>query len=226
MNTLEREGTAPFMRRRGSGPGDAPVYAFTAFESLFESPIMRTQPFRQGAVCAPVEFPTQWTVWGWEPWQSVKLVCMGATRATMSAPHILSFVTNPHSVRRSLPAELEGTYKDLDALEELEAGWNGHDVAAPKIEAIHDATEWIGQMYEEVSRSGFSWRRPHVAADENGDVTFEWWNGDKGLTVYVSADGSVSYLRDWGLDILDEMEDGPLSTPEQRHDIWAWFVQQ
>lgn len=230
MNTLERDGTAPFMRRKGSaGPDVVSSYVFSAFEDWLERAInVRTNLLlKQSRVYTAAEPSRYWTPRSWGTGGPPTLVFLDATGATMIDPHVSPHATGPHVVIRSLlPAELIGTHEDLDALEDLDAGWNGHDVAAPRIEAIHKAAEWIEQIYEEVSRSGLAWRKPHVAADENGDVTFEWWNEDKGLTVYVSVDGNVSYLKDWGLDMEDEMEVGSLSTPEQRHDIWAWFVQQ
>lgn len=167
----------------------------------------------------PEEAHKQWAFRGWQDGGPPILVDLGATGATVVDPRLLHQVTWYHSTLHYLPAELESTFADIDALQHLEAGWNGYDVAAPKIEAIHDATEWIKQMYGEVMRSGLAWRKPHVAADENGDVTFEWWNGDRGFTVYVSADGSVSYLKDWGLDMVNDMEDGPVSSPGEFHGI-------
>lgn len=154
------------------------------------------------------------------------LLDLEATGAFSITSYLLPHVTRDYSTMRVLPADLVDTLGQIDVLKDLPEGWNGHDVAAPKIEAIQDATEWIEQMYEDVVRSELAWRKPHVAADENGDVTFEWWNGDKGLTIYVSANGSVSYLKDWGPDIVDDMEDGLVSTPEKRREMWAWFVRQ
>jgi hypothetical protein len=217
MNTLEVNGTAPFMRRRSpsSISGVASVYKSGLLEGL-----------REHAIYAPTGAPRQWAVWGWETGGPSMLVFLGATGVMMVAPHEVPHVTWSYSTLRSLPADLESTYADIDTLKDLDAGWNGYDVAAPKIEAIHEATEWIGQLYDDVSRSGLAWRKPHVAADENGDVTFEWWNGDKGLTIYVTADGNISYLKDWGPDMVDDMEDGPLATSQERRDLWAWFTRQ
>jgi len=215
MNTLKAGGTATFMRRKGASSGSeaASIYTVGVINNLIG---------RMAYV--PTEARKRWTLWRWDTGGPFMLVDPGATGATTIHPHVLPHVTWYQSTTSSLPADLESTFADIDALKELKAGWNGYDVAAPKIEAIHDATEWIEQMYEDVMRSRLAWRKPHVAADENGDVTFEWWNGDQGLTIYVSADGSVSYLKDWGLDIVDDMEGGPLSTPEERRKLWAWFV--
>lgn len=177
-------------------------------------------------VHAPMKAYGRPALWGWNFEGPSMLVDLEATGAFSIASYLLPHVTRDFSTMRALPADLFDTIGQIDALKDLPEGWNGHDVAAPKIEAIQDATEWIEQMYEDVLRSELAWRKPHVAADENGDVTFEWWNGDKGLTIYVSANGSVSYLKDWGPDIVDDMEDGPVSTSEKRREMWAWFVQQ
>lgn len=174
--------------------------------------------FVPASICA---LPTSWGLSARWPVVPVALEDTGAASINLQ---ILPHVVGHHFTVRAFPADLEDTFAEIDDLKNLNAGWNGYDVAAPKIEAIHDATEWIEQMYEDVMRSGLAWRKPHVAADENGDVTFEWWNGDKGLTIYVSADDSVSYLKDWGPDIVEDMEDGPVSTSEKRRELWAWFV--
>lgn len=102
-------------------------------------------------------------------------------------------------------------------------GWNGYDVAAPNPNAVRHALSWIGYMYKDALTTGNEWREPHVTADEDGDVMFEWWNGEKGLTVYVSEEGA-SYIRDWGPNITSEMDDGEASTPESRRMLWAWLA--
>ena len=55
-------------------------------------------------------------------------------------------------------------------------------------------------------------------------MTFEWWHGDKGLAIHVSAIEDVSYLKNWGPDMVDDMEVGPVTTSEERRELWAWFL--
>jgi hypothetical protein len=217
MKALEAGGTASFVRREGLNavPNVAPWHLLGFIEGLTE---------RTGY--SPTGSRRRWAVWGWDDGSPPMLVDLGATGTTVIDPHNLPQITWQHVPLRLLPADLERTFAEIDALKYLEAGWNGHDVAAPKIEAIHEATTWIERMYDDVVRSELAWLKPHVAADENGEVTFEWWNGDKGLAIYVSPDGGVSYLKDWGPDMLDDMEDGPLATPQERRDLWAWFTRQ
>lgn len=101
-------------------------------------------------------------------------------------------------------------------------GWNGYDVAAPKPDAIRRARSWIAQMYEDALKTGKGWHTPHVAADEDGDVMFEWWNDDNetGLTIYVSEE-SATYLIAWGTSMVSQMEDGDATSPEIRQRLWT-----
>lgn len=115
------------------------------------------------------------------------------------------------------------TTDDLDALRELPEDWNGYDVEAPNPYAIERARMWIRQMHEDVEAIGRRWHNPHVAPAEEGDVMFEWWNGDKALTVYVSGD-DVNYIIGWGPNLETDMEDGEATTSERRRKLWAWLT--
>lgn len=97
-------------------------------------------------------------------------------------------------------------------------GWNGYDVAAPNPRAVNHALSWIRGMHEDALMTGKNWREPHVTADEDGDVMFEWWNGEKQLAVYVSEEAS-NYITNWGPNIDSEMDDGDASTSESRREL-------
>ncbi len=115
------------------------------------------------------------------------------------------------------------TFSRVRDLLNWDKGWNGYDAAAPKPAAVGEATLWIARMYRDALAVRGEWHVPQIAADEDGDVMFEWWNGDKALTVYVSED-EVRYIKGWGLDAENEMEDGSPATPERRRALWAWLV--
>ena len=215
MTAIEPSVKIPPIQQSRGGSGTVSGYVTSVVENLIEL-----------ASFMPKEARNQLAVRVWETPQSSILVDLGATGVTVVDPRLLHHTTLYQPALRYLPADLESTFVDVDTLKSLESGWNGYDVAAPKIEAIHDAISWIEQMYEDVMRSGLEWRKPHVAADEHGDVTFEWWHGDKGLTIYVSAVGGVSYLKDWGPDMVEEMEVGAVTTSEERRELWAWFLRQ
>lgn len=101
-------------------------------------------------------------------------------------------------------------------------GWTGYNVAAPKPEAIRSAMMWATQMYEDALATSGKWHTPHVAANADGDVMFEWWNEEtqKGLAVYVS-ERNATYILDWGTNMETEMEDGEADTRQTRRRLWA-----
>lgn len=132
-----------------------------------------------------------------------------------------------HSLRLNFDTPISRAEERLEAIRFWGEGWNGHDVAAPNSVAIDHALVWLKKAYEsiwEMSKSEKSrgWVEPHITASEDGDVLFEWWNSDKGLSIYIS-EIEVSYIKDWGVNIQDEMEDGTLSTPEDIRELWAWM---
>jgi hypothetical protein len=176
-----------------------------------------------GLIAATGKPTEHWALQGWGREGEHVWVNLDATGVTIIDPASHRHLTMHHFAVDTLPADLFETMDELNALTELLPGWNGYDVAAPKTSSILEAKKWIREMYEDATRMRAPWRKPHVAADENGDVTFEWWSGDKGLTIYIS-EPEVIYLKDWGPNILTEMEDGPVSTSEERRELWTWLT--
>jgi len=164
--------------------------------------------------------------WGLQEWDRegvavwVNLDATGATIAPLISHHRL---TPHHLAIETVPIELSETMDELDALGKLLPGWNGYDVAAPKSDSILQAKKWIRQMYEDVTRTKAPWHKPHVAADANGEVIFEWWNDDRGLTIDIS-NGGATYLIAWGTNMETDMEDGEAMTPEDRRRLWDWLT--
>jgi hypothetical protein len=56
----------------------------------------------------------------------------------------------------------------------------------------------------------------HVTMDQDGSVSLEAWNGARKLTIYVEAEGGVSFVKVWGANTHTEMSDGVVSP---RHTI-------
>ncbi len=134
---------------------------------------------------------------------------------------LLPTITVHYPDMAALLTEPSETMAEIIELRKLPPGWTGYDVAAPKFDAIETAVSWIKEMYDDVQAMGGDWHVPHVAANADGDVMFEWWNDDteKGLAVYVSENGAY-YILDWGTDMENEMEDGDATTSESRRRLW------
>jgi len=125
-------------------------------------------------------------------------------------------------VGRGVP-DLPLTIERINALRELPQGWNSYDAAAPNPEAISHAILWVRQIALDASLASLRWSEPHVSADAEGDVVLEWWQGDKKLTIYVSAD-SVHFVKVWGPNIVDDMADGQVSSEIKRRALWRWLM--
>jgi hypothetical protein len=115
------------------------------------------------------------------------------------------------------------TLSQIRALRAWKAGWNGYDALAPDPDAVTHALEWIQKMYKDVRDSGRAWIAPNVTASADGDVVFEWWSGEKKLTVYVSAQ-EAEYVTVAGPDIFADMGDGDTQTAESRRTLWVWLT--
>lgn len=115
------------------------------------------------------------------------------------------------------------TLNKIHSLLALPDGWNGYDACAPQFEAVEYACRWISFFYKEVVSSGQKWLSPNVTASDEGEVVFEWWQGSKKLTVYVSNQ-SAEYLKVWGPDINANMEDGKADSSNTPGLLWKWLM--
>ena len=102
-------------------------------------------------------------------------------------------------------------------------GWNGYDACAPKYDAVVNADNWIVQFFLEVMDLDEVWIRPNVTASGDGEVILGWRFGLKRLTIYVGEE-SAEYLKTWGPDMNDNMDDGDASLTTERQALWKWLV--
>ncbi|MGL4568288.1 MAG: hypothetical protein ACRCU6_07135 [Fusobacteriaceae bacterium] len=66
------------------------------------------------------------------------------------------------------------------------------------------------------------WDEPLINVSEDLEVVLEWWHGSKKITIYIK-DKSVEYVKTWGADIDNEMEDGEIETEEDIEYLWQWI---
>lgn len=115
---------------------------------------------------------------------------------------------------------LHPTKRRLDALRQLDADWDGFGSEKPQADAINRTLSTLPALFTDAEMLG-GWELPHVAANENGEITLEWWEGTRKLTLFVRAD-RIEYLRTWGENIENEMDDGTLEDGDFA-DLWAWL---
>lgn len=120
---------------------------------------------------------------------------------------------------RNLFPETECKIRDLYKRPE---DWDGYGAAKPNPASVAHALSWAEQLYRDVR--AVLWIKPHVSSDDEGDVSFEWWQGRRKLTVYVSPD-SVEYIKvERTGDSSLEMEDGSIGSREQLRVLWNWLI--
>ncbi len=164
-----------------------------------------------------------WALQAWPRASRPVWVNRGATGLTRMNPAAYRHLTTHHLDMVALPLDLLETVEELDDLRHLPPGWNGYNVSAPSHTAIRAAEPWVRMFYSDAITATGRWITPHVTADESGEVMFEWSNGDKALTAYVS-EGEVTLARDWGPDIETEMESVVDPPPNLCREWWTWLT--
>lgn len=83
------------------------------------------------------------------------------------------------------------------------------------------ATSQLEQFRNIVTESGLLWREPLVNVSADDEVVFEWWHKENKITLYIK-DG-VQFIKVWGTDIENEMDDGFIQSPEEFLSVWKWL---
>lgn len=106
-----------------------------------------------------------------------------------------------------------GTTHRIRALKDWGENWDGSGAVPVSPAAVERAIALVSNTYEAASHADIDWLEPHVTASPHGEVVLEWWSQHKKLTVYVT-DAEADYIKVWGLDIDEEMDDGVI---EEQH---------
>lgn len=130
-------------------------------------------------------------------------------------------VVDRRSIYKNFDTPLSETERNVCKLRDRPEDWDGYGAPRPKPDSIRHAYLWVESLYRDLRAE--LWIKPHVSSDEDGDVTFEWWNGRKKLTVYISPE-TAEYVTVERLDGSSNMEDGSIDTPEDRRMLWRWFI--
>jgi hypothetical protein len=84
-------------------------------------------------------------------------------------------------------------------------------------------TEWLKRLRKIVVANQMWWSEPLVNLSIDSEIVFEWWHGTKKSTVYILGN-TAEYIKVWGTDIDNEMEDGTSSSPAELTELWKWLV--
>jgi len=131
-----------------------------------------------------------------------------------SAPN-LSYSVSRMSVSRD--ETIQGSW--FNVISELER-LSIHDFLHPRLSIR--LKFWISEVNFLISEVGLPWIEPLINYVDQ-EVTLEWWNANKKLTIYFS-DAAIDYIRVWGPNIKNEMEDGEIVNPFSFVALWQWLI--
>lgn len=124
--------------------------------------------------------------------------------------------------RRFIPEfSLFGSKVALTRLRSLEENWDGFGSQRPSTVAIERAYPLLETLYRQAVCTTLRWEQPNISASECGEIVFEWWVSARKLTIYLSDDDAY-FIRVWGVNIDDEMDDGSLQDT-QFAELWTWL---
>lgn len=103
----------------------------------------------------------------------------------------------------------------------LEENWDGRGSPAPSPALIAYAREVLTWL----QAGGLRWTSPHIGVNERGQIVLEWWQEGRSLTVFIRSEDQVDYLKAWGSNIVNEMEDGTVSRIADFVSLSRWLYQ-
>lgn len=90
------------------------------------------------------------------------------------------------------------------------------------LNTILNAVNWIIELRKIVGLRKYWWSEPLVNIS-GSEMVFEWWHGAKKVTVYFS-ETNAEFIKVWGADIDNEMEEGVAETNDQIEVLWKWLA--
>jgi len=101
--------------------------------------------------------------------------------------------------------------------------WDGFGSAQPIATAVTNAVNAASSFVQQVSLAGLEWSHPFIGSNEVGEISFEWWCGDKKLTIYIGSD-EINFVSSWGHNIDSHMDAGQMATDDFLKQ-WRWLKQ-
>lgn len=64
---------------------------------------------------------------------------------------------------------------------------------------------------------------PYMTWSTEGEVVLEWRRGERQLIFYIN-DKKIVFLKAWGTDIYEQMEDGDVLSTQEVNSLWQWLT--
>ncbi|CBN55687.1 hypothetical protein OSCI_2310005 [Kamptonema sp. PCC 6506] len=91
------------------------------------------------------------------------------------------------------------------------------------LKTIETAERLIERLHSVALKNNWWWCDPLLNISFENEIVLEWWNQEKKITIYVYEE-VIDYIKVWGADMDNEMEDGSISLDEDLTDLWQWIA--
>ena len=65
-------------------------------------------------------------------------------------------------------------------------------------------------------------QNPYITWSAEGEIVLEWRRGERQLIFYID-DQKICFLKAWGTDIYQQMEEGDVLSTQEINSLWQWL---
>ena len=109
-------------------------------------------------------------------------------------------------------------------LTQREDNWDGYDSKKPTELTLVHAKNLMEEFLDFIISAGYSWLRPFISSDEDGNVTVEWSEGKRRLHIQI-GENEAEYIQVWGINIDTEMHVDFLNRDDYLT-LWEWLLDE
>lgn len=109
-------------------------------------------------------------------------------------------------------------------LTQREDNWDGYDSKKPTQSTLDRAVDIMEEFFDSITSKGYSWLRPFISSDEDGNVTVEWSEEKRRLHIQI-GENEAEYIQVWGVNIDTEMHVDFLSRDDYLT-LWEWLLDE
>jgi len=89
---------------------------------------------------------------------------------------------------------------------------------------LHTTFALLAKLFDIAQKNNLWWSLPLINIGFDSEVIFEWWHDDRKLDFDIS-NSSINYMKVWGADIDNDMEDGSTTINESYlTSLWKWIA--
>ena len=109
-------------------------------------------------------------------------------------------------------------------LTQREDNWDGYDSKKPTQSTLDHAMDIMEEFFNSITSKGYSWLRPFISSDEDGNVTVEWSEEKRRLHIQI-GENEAEYIQVWGVNIDTEMHVDFLNRDDYLT-LWEWLLDE